>query len=64
MELARRGPTDPRRERLGETGLSTLIEQPENVRKRKKRKVDRGFQGGARGEGLHFFFCQARSPEA
>jgi hypothetical protein len=41
--------------RGGQWGLSTLIAWPKNVRKRKKRKVDRGFQGVARGEGLHFF---------
>jgi hypothetical protein len=42
-------------------GLSTLIGVPRNVRKRQKRKVDRRFQGGARGEGLHFFVCKAGS---
>jgi hypothetical protein len=43
--------------------LSTLTEWSKNVRKRKKRKVDRGFWGVARGEGLHGFVCKARSPE-
>jgi hypothetical protein len=41
-------------------GLSTLIEWPKNVRKRKISKVDRGFQGVARGCGLRNFFLHGR----
>ena len=40
---------------FGDMGVSTLIERPKNVRKRKKRKVDRGFQG-VRGGRLTFPF--------
>jgi hypothetical protein len=41
--------------------VSTLIERPKNVRKRKKRKVDRGFQDVARDGDLHLFVNQAGS---
>ena len=43
--------------------LSTLIGRSKNVRKRKKRKVDRGFQGVARGGALHFFVWKVGSSE-
>jgi hypothetical protein len=36
--------------------VSTLIEWPKNVRKRKKRKVERGFRGRGAGGGLRVFY--------
>jgi hypothetical protein len=57
-------PMDPSRGRLEKWGLSTLIAWPKNVRKRKKRKVDRRFQGVALGRGLRFFsrkVCSSKS---
>ncbi len=47
-----------------ERGLSTLIGWSKNVRKRKISKVNRGFQGVARGRGLLLFFLQGRSAKA
>jgi hypothetical protein len=39
-----------------ERGLSTLIEWPKNVRKRKISKVERGLRGRGAGRGLRLFF--------